>query len=188
MSNIIENTVDTVDFASTPIKGHELLIGCGNSRSKQLAHPDRPDWVDLVTLDMDPSCNPDVQWNLEHLPYPFLDETFQEIHAYEVLEHFGKQGDWKGFLDQFTEFHRILKPGGQFFAAVPCWDSEWAWGDPGHTRIINAGTVSFLQQKIYEKDVGSSTMTDYRWHYKVDFELEACQETNGRLCFVLKKV
>ncbi len=181
---IIDNTTD---FISTPITGVELLIGCGNNKKKQLAIPELgEEWKDLVTLDMDPNCDPDVQWNLEDIPYPFEDDSFEEIHAYEVLEHFGQQGDWKAFFAHFTEFHRILKPGGMFFGVVPTWDSEWAWGDPGHTRVINEGTISFLQQKIYAEDIGETTMTDYRHTYKVDYEIEGMQETNGRLCFVLK--
>lgn len=180
---IIDNSAD---FESSPIKGVELLIGCGTNKKKQLAAPETGDeWRDVVTLDMDSNCGPDVVWDLNHLPLPFEDDTFEEIHAYEVLEHFGQQGDWKAFFAQFTEFHRILKPGGRFFGVVPIWDSEWAWGDPGHTRVITPGTLSFLQQKVYEEDVGQSTMTDYRHSYKVDFEIEGCQETNGRLCFVL---
>lgn len=186
---IVDNTAD---FEQSPMTGTELLIGCGNSRQKQLATPNEDgsndkEWRDLVTLDMDLNCKPDVQWDLEQLPLPFAAETFEEIHAYEVLEHIGKQGDWKTFFDQFTEFHRILKPGGKFYGVVPTWDSVWAWGDPGHTRVINEGTLVFLQQDTYSDDVGSSAMTDYRWYYKADFEVEGAQESNGRLCFVLRK-
>lgn len=182
--NIIDNSTE---FVSTPIKGTELLIGCGSNPDKQLALPEKGnEWADVVRLDMDPNCDPDVLWDLEHMPLPFEDNTFEEIHAYEVLEHIGKQGDWKTFFAQFTEFHRILKPGGRIFATVPAWDSAWAWGDPGHTRVINEGTLSFLQQSVYENDIGKTAMTDYRGVYKVDFEIEGMQESNGRLCFVLK--
>lgn len=174
------------DFISTPVKGSELLIGCGNSRKKLLAMPGENEFKDVVTLDMDPNCEPDVQWDLTHLPLPFEDETFEEIHAYEVLEHVGQQGDWKFFFKQFEEFHRILKPGGRMFCVTPCWDSEWSWGDPGHTRIFNKGTITFLDQDAYDQ-VGETAMTDYRHYYKADFKVEGCQETNGRFCFVLRK-
>jgi SAM-dependent methyltransferase len=180
---IVDNTID---FKSTPITGTELLIGAGNSREKQLALPEFKEWKDLITLDIDHNCNPDVLWDMNHLPLPFEDETFEEIHAYEVLEHFGKQGDWKTFFAQFTEFHRILKPGGHFFATVPMWDSQWAWADPGHTRVIAPGSLTFLEQRNYE-NIGSTPMTDYRHCYKADFEIVHSQEVGERFAFVLKK-
>ena len=163
------NTV-TVDFEGTVPQGTELLLGCGNDLRKQMAIPGKEEWRDLVTLDIDPDSDADIRLDLHHLPLPFADETFEEIHAYEILEHVGQQGDWRTFLAQFTEFHRILKPGGHFFATTPCWDSMWAWSDPGHTRIISQGSITFLSQDNY-KDVGKTPMTDYRHVYKVNFEI-----------------
>ena len=117
----------------------ELLIGCGNSREKRVYDNIivKPEWNELVTLDIDPMCNPDVTHDLDVLPYPFEDNTFDEIHAYEVLEHCGHQGDWIFFFQQFTELWRILKPKGVLVGSCPNWDSPWAWGDPGHRRIIS---------------------------------------------------
>lgn len=180
---IIDNTVD---FETNPIRGNELLLGCGNNKEKQVALKGSDKWTDLVTLDIDPDCEPDVVWDLAHIPLPFEDETFQEIHAYEVLEHLGQQGDWRRFFAEFTEYHRILKPGGVFIASVPCWDSIWAWGDPGHTRVISEGTVHFLDQDSY-KDIGANPMTDYRHVYKADFKIEYAGEKDERFVFVLRK-
>ena len=167
----------------------ELLIGCGNNRSKKVRHGDiSADWSNLTTLDMDPDTKPDVLHDLDVLPYPFDDNTFDEIHAYEVLEHCGKQGDWKGFFAQFTELHRILKPDGLLIATVPMWDSPWAWGDPGHTRVITSGTLAFLSQRFYEMEVGHTNATDYRHVYKGNFELAAINEGEHQMGFVLKAV
>ena len=63
----------------------ELLLGCGSSRVKKLASPDRPDWSGLVTLDFADTHKPDVVHDIAVLPLPFPDDTFDEIHAYEVL-------------------------------------------------------------------------------------------------------
>jgi SAM-dependent methyltransferase len=167
----------------------ELLIGCGNQRKKCITFPAIPsDWIELVTLDHDPSCNPHVVHDLNSLPYPFMDNVFDEIHAFEVLEHCGSQGDWRFFFDQFSEFHRILKPGGWFCATVPMWDSLWAWGDPGHKRVINSGTLAFLSQQAYKEQVGKTAMADYRPWYSADFEIYSVTERADMFGFVLRAI
>ena len=163
----------------------ELLIGCGNSRKKMFN--DRI-WKNLVTLDFDPNCNPDFLHDLDNIPYPFYDCEFDEIHAYDVLEHCGTQGDWKFFFDQFCEFWRILKPDGMIFATVPAINSIWAWGDPGHTRIINQGTLVFLSQAEYESQVGITKMSDYRNYYDKDFSIEFQQNQGDSFVFALKAI
>lgn len=167
----------------------ELLLGCGNSRDKKLAVPGTPkEWTQLVTLDMDEGCKPDVVHNLAILPYPFDDNTFDEVHAYEVLEHFGKQGDWISFFDHFGELHRILKPGGYLVGTCPMWDSVWAWGDPGHTRVISGGSFLFLDQSAYESGVGKTSMTDYRFYWKRNFKRLVVEPQGEHLVFVLQAV
>ena len=174
-----------VDFKAPPITGTELLLGAGRNTAKQISLPGKDeDWEDVVTLDMTSATEPDVVWNLEHMPLPFEDETFEEIHAYEVLEHCGQQGDWKFFFKQFDEFYRILKPGGHIFATTPMWDSIWAWSDPGHTRIISAGNLTFLNRDRYDDE---TVMTDYRMYFKCDFEAVHTQEVGDRFVFVLRK-
>lgn len=168
----------------------ELLLGCGNDRRKKITINNvmKAEWDELVTLDIDPECKPDVVHDLNVCPYPFADNTFDEIHAYEVLEHCGRQGDFRFFFRQFEEFWRILRPGGLFVASVPCWDSEWAWGDPGHTRVITPGSLVFLTQANYDKEVGVTAMTDYRSIYRADFELLAINEKGDTFAFVLKAI
>jgi SAM-dependent methyltransferase len=167
----------------------ELLLGCGNSRLKKL-HPTNgsPHWSKLTTLDFDDSCNPDVVHDLEQLPYPFEDNSFDEIHAYEVLEHIGDQGDWKKLFDQFSEIFRILKPGGFLYAMVPMWNSIWAFGDPSHRRVISKATLAFLSQEEYKKQVGKTAMSDFRSYYKADFKVIHMNEAEHTFTFVLEAV
>lgn len=163
----------------------ELLIGCGNSRAKKI-DVRNTGWTELVTVDHDPNCGADIIHDLEELPYPFADNQFDEIHAYEVLEHTGQQGDFRFFFGQFSELWRILKPGGILCISTPNWNSPWAWGDPSHKRIIGLEALTFLDQDQYRQQIGKTPMTDFRWIWKGDFRLTNYQTTEHVSFYVLR--
>jgi len=166
----------------------ELLIGCGRSRERKMSPPDRPDWTKLVTLDVNKDHKPDVLHDLKDIPLPFPDNTFDEIHAYEVLEHVGAQGDFRFFFDQWSDFWRILKPDGVVCGTSPLPTSVWAFGDPGHTRIVSKESFVFLCQPQYNLQVGKTPMSDYRYCYKADFDPVHIQEAKETFIFVLQAV
>jgi SAM-dependent methyltransferase len=166
----------------------ELLLGCGRSRDKRLTFEGvEKEWSGLVTLDNDPAVSPDVLHDLNVLPYPFADNTFREIHAYECLEHCGTQGDWKFFFDQFYELWRMLKPDGYLCVTVPMWDSPWAWGDPGHMRVITAQSLIFLNRAEYSQ-LGRTSMTDYSEYWRGNFVVQAAQDSEHQFAFALKAI
>lgn len=173
----------------------ELLIGSGPSRVKKvLLEGQPPTWENLTTLDMDPECGADVVWDLNQFPYPFEDNSFDEVHAYEVLEHLGQQGDFRFFFKQFEELWRILKPDGGLFATVPGPKSPWVWGDPGHTRVITLDMLSFLDQDFYAlKENGQPKYvqsTYYQKIYKGNFKImgKAYENNEWTLLFMLRAV
>ena len=146
---------------------------------------------DLTTLDIQGEC--DVRFNLRDISInqeklPFDDETFDEVHAYDVLEHTGWQGFEIGFFAEFSEYHRVLKPGGLFFAICPSHKSMWASGDPGHRRVLTRGALAFLDQSEYDKQVGKTPMSDYRHLWSKDFKTVHCQEDDDYFAFVLECV
>ena len=166
----------------------ELLIGSGSNRGKRIFPENKTEWESLITLDMNKDHRPDFVHDLMDLPLPFDDNTFDEIHAYEVLEHTGQQGDYRFFFKQWEEFWRILKPGGYFAGTSPDRSSPWAWGDPGHTRIISPECLTFLSQAEYTKQVGKTPMSDYRFLYRADFEGVFASVQNETFIYVLKAV
>lgn len=165
----------------------ELLIGCGADRTKKL-HMGDPTWKNLVTLDFNEDHEPDYVHDLEIFPYPFKNDAFDEIHAYEVLEHTGAQGDYRFFFKQFEEFYRILKPKGRIYASVPRWDSLWAWGDPSHRRVISHGSLPFLSQQQYKEQVGKTPMSDFRSIYLADFQTVFAEYKGDNFWFCLEAV
>lgn len=165
----------------------ELLLGAGSRRDKLLHRPGEEEWTDLVTCDIVAAHRPDVICDLDRTPWPFADGMFSEVHAYEVLEHLGRQGDWRAFFDTFAEIWRILEPDGFLAATCPSWRSMWAWGDPSHTRVITTGTLAFLNAGEYQRQVGCSPMSDYRSYWRHSFAPVHVLEDEDHIEFVLRK-
>lgn len=170
----------------------ELLLGAGNRKIKELITEEiGKDWHILDTVDIDTTTNPTFVFDLNEYEWSFAKPgTYDEIHAYEILEHLGIQGDIHSFFSTFKNIWDLLKPQGCLLASTPTWDSVWAWGDPGHTRIINEGTLSFLDQDVYVEGVGKSPMSDYRWLWTepYSFKVVYAKKHEGRFYFVLQKV
>jgi|CXWL01.1.fsa_nt_gi SAM-dependent methyltransferase len=170
----------------------ELLLGAGRAGHrglKRLTCNGSSQWCEnLVTLDFNAACDPDIVWDLNTLPLPFQSDEFDEVHAYHTLEHFGAQGDWRAFLSFFSEIWRILKPGGHFAAITPSAESVWAWADPGHTRLIMLESLVFLKQTEYQRQCGVTPMTDYRPFYQADFDIHFIQGGPSENCFILNAV
>lgn len=165
----------------------ELLLGCGSNRAKKLAYGERLGWAALTTLDNNAAHGPDFVHDMNNLPLPFPDDAFDEIHAYECLEHVGRQGDWEFFFAQWSDFWRMLEDGGLFFGTCPDISSRWLWGDPSHTRVIGPECLTFLSQPNYEQ-VGKTPMSDFRFCYKADFDLVHSQTNGEHYEFVLRAV
>lgn len=163
----------------------ELLLGAGAARDRRLRWSGHEGWRHLVTVDHSDAHRPDVVCDLETPPYPFADESVEEIHAYEVLEHLGDQGDWRTFFAQFSELWRLLVPYGFLAATVPA-DGPGVWGDPSHRRVINRMTLAFLNQEEYVRQIGVTRMTDFRPWYKADFQAVHLAERLGSFEFVLQ--
>lgn len=185
--NEFAHAVPTIDFVGSY---KELMLGAGSSKERKVYDQgeEKKPFKNLVTVDFEASHNTDVVHDLNITPWPFADNEFDEIHAYEVLEHLGQQGDFRSFFAQFMEIWRILKPGGRLYATCPMWDSPWAWGDPGHTRIITKHSLVFLSQDQYKQQIGKTAMADYRAFFTGDFKIIAAQEAKDTLAFVIEAI
>lgn len=153
-----------------------LLLGCGSSRERKVSIGDdrATDFTDfdLVTVDMNPDCNPTYVCMLPELP-PNLG-TFDEIHAYDSLEHWGIQGDWKGWIDEMERYHDLLNPGGRFFTLVPAGEDRFT--DCGHVRFFGENYFTILSNAWYEQQAAKGNhVGDYRWYRKKDFNILALQ-------------
>lgn len=122
---------------------------------------------------------------------PFEDEQLDEIHAYEIIEHFGLQGDFKGFFREFGEYWRVLKPEGLMCISCPMWDSPWSFADPGHCRVLPKEVFGFLTKAHYDQIEGErdSSCTDYRSFIDGRYwEVLGVEESTDQMYVVLQKV
>lgn len=166
----------------------ELLLGAGRNLTKKITVGGASEWVNLTTLDINANHCPDIVADLEELPYRWAeDDAYDEVHAYEVLEHLGKQGDWRFFFAQWSEFWRILKPSGLFCGTSPALSSVWLWGDPSHSRVIQPESFVFLCQPKYAA-VGQTPMSDFRFVYRADFDIIHAEIRDDAFIFVLQAV
>jgi SAM-dependent methyltransferase len=61
-------------------------------------------------------------------PWPWPDDSVDEVNASHVVEHFGAMER----VHFVNELHRVLKKGAKAFVAVPHWCSQRAYGDMTH--------------------------------------------------------
>lgn len=91
-----------------------------------------------INLDITDRTSPDVVHDLDLRPWPFPDDTFREIHAYDVLEHL------RDVIATLEEIHRISKPGARVLITVPHFSSANAFTDPTHKRFFGVDSFSYV--------------------------------------------
>lgn len=99
----------------------------------------------FLSLDMEPRVEPDVLHDLETVPLPFPDATFDCILGSHVFEHI------RNFLPLVADLHRLLKPGGFLIAVTPYISSDDAWDSPHHVRAFSENTWHYVCQDLYER-------------------------------------
>src|SRR3989344_7832903 len=111
-----------------------LNLGCGKVRIPGSLGVDRVPIKDYV----------DVVHDLDRVPYPFADDSIDEIHFYHVLEHLHDP------VRKLEEIHRILKPGGILSMRVPHFSSMGAFTDLTHIRPFGYYSFDCLEETNYQ--------------------------------------
>jgi SAM-dependent methyltransferase len=68
-----------------------------------------------INIDPEPSCEPDLVFNMLDGPLPYEDNSQDEIVFFHCIEHVQKYYH-KTIL---TEFYRVLEPGGKLYISYP---------------------------------------------------------------------
>ncbi len=114
----------------TPLR---LNIGCGPDLKSGYINLDGFDYPNL-----------DVKHNLNQFPYPFKDNTFEEILCSHVIEHLDPQNH----LQVFKELHRISKPGAVITIKVPHFSAVIAKTHLTHYKLFGFRTLDVICDNI----------------------------------------
>lgn len=78
----------------------------------------------------------DVAHDLNVMPWPWADESFDHIVARAVLEHLDRD-----LVQSLDECWRILRPGGLLSIKLPYWKSDNSYLDPTHRWFYTLGSL-----------------------------------------------
>lgn len=115
-----------------------LNLGCGSKIYDDYVNVDKFDLYDI-----------DIQHDLEKFPYPFDDNSVEEIILSHVLEHIGQ--DPAIFIKILKEFYRICKNQALINISVPHPRHDDFISDPTHVRPITVTGLSLFDKAHNEE-------------------------------------
>jgi predicted SAM-dependent methyltransferase len=140
-----------------------LNLGCGNSK------------IDgYLNVDSQEACAPDQVVDLETFPWPFEDNSVDEIVMSHVLEHLGETKEI--YLSIIQELYRICKADAEFNIKVPHPRHDDYITDPTHVRPILPQQFHLFSKRLNaewrDEGYANTPLADY---LDVDFEVEDVQ-------------
>jgi hypothetical protein len=137
--------------------GLRLNLGCGMNHRQGYVNVDR-------------FGEPDVRHDLETFPWPWADDSVEEIVLSHVLEHLGQDPDV--FLEIFKEMYRVCRGGATVRIIVPHFRHDYFYSDPTHVRAITTHTLSLFSQRLNQEFIQRNAANSPLGLYLgVDFEL-----------------
>ena len=125
-------------------------------------------------VDVEPKCNPDEVVNLEVTPWPYEDNFFEQIHAYNIMEHLGHTPQI--FTNVMKEMYRVSTHGAVWNIQVPHHRCDLYWDDYTHVRVLTPKTFRMFDQQFnfqtIERKLSESTFGLY---HNVDVEITDVQ-------------
>jgi len=137
----------------------KLNLGCGHNK--------RQGWVNVDYSDI---CDPDIVVDLEQVPWPWPDDSVDEVLMSHVLEHLG--GETRTYLNIWRELYRVCKNGARILIFVPHPRHDDFLVDPTHVRAILPEGVALFSQKENRRTIrGGYANTPLGMQMGIDFDM-----------------
>jgi SAM-dependent methyltransferase len=129
------------------VRGSRVLnLGCGSK------------YVDgAVNLDVAAAVRADVKHDLNRVPWPFPDNQFSEVLAYDVIEH------CTDVIALMNEIHRVCSGSAVFRITVPHFSCANAFTDPTHRHCFGWSSFEYFTS---EHEFSFYTDRRFRERYK----------------------
>jgi len=121
------------------IKPIKLDIGCGKNKLAGFTG------IDAIGFD-----GVDIVHDVRITPWPFEDNSVDEVHSSHFLEHLTNSER----ISFFNELYRVMKPKTTARLTTPHWSNERAYGDPTHQWPPITSWLYFYLQKSW-RDVNA---------------------------------
>jgi len=145
-----------------------LNVGCGWLRFKKTLRAGKE-----ITLDKNPSVNPDIVHDLEQYPWPVLDESVDVVVAVDVVEHLDN------VLEMVEECWRVLRSNGTLFIRTGTFN-EQGFTDPTHKHWFTLNSFDYFDPST-EKGLVYGFYSNYK------FKITTKGESGYELVFHLQK-
>jgi ubiquinone/menaquinone biosynthesis C-methylase UbiE len=137
----------------------KLNMGCGHNKLRG--------WVNV---DLFSECSPDLVLDLEALPWPWPDDSVDQVLFNHSLEHLGQNA--RTFLGIMKELYRVCQDGAQIQISVPHPRHDHFIDDPTHVRVITPGTLTLFDRRVCDEWQRKGSANSPLAHYlNVDFEM-----------------
>lgn len=114
-----------------PIQSQKTILNLGSGNKS---------FPDAVNVDITDRTHPDVVHDLNRCPWPFADNQFTEVRAYDVLEHLDN------VLSAMEEIHRVSRAGATVHITVPHFSSSNAFTDPTHKQYFSYFSMDYFTE------------------------------------------
>lgn len=108
-------------------KPRTLDVGCGINK-----------YPGAIGIDRNPAARADVLCDLDRVPYPFRDDSFDALRAIHVIEHVAD------VMRTMEEFHRLVRAGGAVRIETPHYTDFSSWCDPTHRSHLNSFSFRYF--------------------------------------------
>lgn len=141
----------------------KLNLGCGDKKM--------PGWVNVDSV---PDCQPDMVVDLEKFPWPWPDNSVEEILLSHVLEHLGETRDT--YLGIIKEMYRVCRHDARIRIMVPHPRHDHFLWDPTHVRPILIEGLQMFDQSLNRQWIANKwANTPLGVYLGVDFRIASSQ-------------